>query len=61
MKDGIPTVNINARNFPYWYDKELITLMREKERIRINYVKHARDKSSVYHIKFCALRKELKN
>ena len=39
MKDVIPQIKIRTQKYPYWYDKHLISLLREKERHRRSYVK----------------------
>lgn len=60
MKDTIPTVKIDSKKFPYWYDKDLISLIRQKERVRNIFVKNGRNKSSDNYRQFCELRRQIK-
>ena len=60
MLDSIPTVITNSNKFPYWYDSELIALVKEKEKHHKLYIKHGRDKTSDAYSKFSDLRKEIK-
>ena len=46
--------------FPYWYTKELISLIKEKERVRKCFVKAGRDKNSEEYKRFCDLRGDVK-
>ena len=60
MRDCIPTVRINSKKFPYWYDKDLITLVKEKEKYRNIFVKNGRNTSSEAFSHMCDLRKDIK-
>ena len=60
MLDCVPTVIINTKKFPYWYDAELITLVKEKELYHKAYIRNGRNVLSDDYTKFCDLRKNIK-
>ena len=60
MKDCIPVQRINHKHYPYWYDKSIITIVKQKFRAHREYVRQGRDKSLSAYQRFCELRKEVK-
>lgn len=61
ISDCVPLVKYNASKFPHWYNSELITLVKEKEKARKRFINCGRDKCSDAYKSFCALRAEVKN
>lgn len=60
LTDCVPLVKFKYSKFPCWYSKELISVIKEKERVRKLFVKTGRAKDSEEYKKFCALRCEVK-
>ena len=60
LRDAVPIVKVNQRKYPPWYDKELILLIKEKERHRKTYIKEGRNKMSNDFACFSSLRREIK-
>ena len=60
MKDSIPTYKIKVKQFPHWYSKALISLIKAKERTRNFFLRRGRNKSSDLYKSFCNLRKQIK-
>ena len=60
IKDSIPTFKLNGRAYPQWYSKELISLVREKEKSRRAFLKCGRDVTSSIYKTFCCLRRKIK-
>ena len=58
--DCVPMVTINTKKFPFWYDRELITMVKEKEKYRKMYINNGRNILSNAYSKFCSLRKDVK-
>ena len=60
MKDCIPVQRINHKHYPYWYDRDIITVVKQKFKAHSEYVRQGRDKSLPAYQRFCELRKEVK-
>ena len=60
MKDCIPVQRISYKRYPYWFDPQLISLIKSKTKFHREYIKTNRDKTSNAYLKFCDLRKEVK-
>ena len=60
LSDCVPIVKIKDSKFPYWYSKELISLIKEKERARKRFVKTGRMKDSHEFKIFSSLRSDVK-
>ena len=60
IKESIPTFKIRDKKFPSWYSKELIILVKNKERSRRKYIMNGRDKTSDAYSSFSKLRKTIK-
>ena len=60
MKESIPTYKIKSKQFPHWFSKVLMSLVKTKERIRKCYLREGRNKSSDLYKSFCKLRKQIK-
>ena len=60
MKDCVPTQRINHKHYPYWFDRETITLIKQKHKVHRDYVRGGRDKKSRLYRRFCELRREVK-
>lgn len=58
MKDCIPVQRISHKHYPYWYDREMISLVKSKA--HFNYKKTNCNKLSPEYSLFSKLRKELK-
>ncbi len=61
LTDCVPVVKISNRKFPYWYNKELIALVKEKERARKAFVIGGRNKDSHEYLIFRTLRSDVKS
>ena len=61
MKDCIPVQRISHKNYPYWYDRELISLVKYKGKVHRDYIKTNRDKTSPAYFQFSELRKDVKS
>lgn len=53
-------MKVKASKFLVWYTSELMALIKVKERARMSFIKHGRDKSSVFYKNFCTPRAEVK-
>ena len=60
IADSIPTVKARSREFPYWYDGELISLVLEKERLSAEFKRNGRNKHSTEYTRFSELRRDIK-
>ena len=60
MKDYVPVQRISHKRFPYWFDPELISLVKSKAKTHRDYINTNRDKTSAAYLKFCDLRKQVK-
>ena len=60
MKDCIPVQRISYKRYPYWFDPQLISLIKSKAKFHREYIRTNRDKTSTAYLKFCHLRKEVK-
>ncbi|MEL7308158.1 MAG: reverse transcriptase family protein, partial [Pseudomonadota bacterium] len=60
LSDCVPIVRIRDAKFPYWYTKELINLIKEKEVARRKFIKTGRNKESNDFKVFCSLRSDVK-
>ena len=59
MLDCIPQIQINASNYPHWYDKASICLIKENYKMRTLFVKKGLLKFSEEYKKFGELRSEV--
>ena len=57
IEEGIPTFNLKNKKFPRWSNKKVISLVKQKERKRDEFLRSGRDKSSAAYSSFCTLRK----
>ena len=60
LSDCVPVVKTRNSKFPYWYSKDLIALIKEKECARRTFVKTGRNKDSDAYKIFSSLRSEVK-
>ena len=60
IKEGIPTYKVKTKRFPSWYDAELRTLVKLKDRARTSFIRTGRNKLSASYILFSKLRKDIK-
>ena len=60
IADSIPTVKARSRDFPYWYDGELISLVLEKERLSQKFKRTGCNKNSTEYARFSELRRDIK-
>ena len=60
LKDNVPVIDIKPNDYPIWYSHELIRLIKSRDKVREKFVKHGRDKNSVFYHDFSSLRAEVK-
>ena len=60
MKDCVPMQRINHKHYPYWFDREIITVIKQKHKAHREYIRRGRDKNSRSFRRFCELRREVK-